>query len=302
MKEFDKAGFLNIHKEAGFTSHDVVAKLRGILHTKKVGHTGTLDPMATGVLPVAIGRAAKTIELLSDHSKAYTALMQLGTETDTYDSTGTVTAESEVNVSEEEVRKACASFVGRIEQLPPMYSAKKVDGKRLYELARQGKQIERTPQQVEIFSLCITEMKLPYVEFTVECSKGTYIRSLCHDIGAALGCGACMAKLTRTRAGSFLLEDALRLSEIEEARDAGKVDEILLPTDAAFIEYPRVVLSDRFTTRALNGTQIPKEMTASEGTDAALYRMYLANGSFLGLYSLSHGYYHVKKLCLLSDV
>lgn len=300
MKEFDKTGFLNINKEAGFTSHDVVAKLRGILHTKKIGHTGTLDPMATGVLPVAIGRAAKTIELLTDHSKAYDAVMLLGTVTDTYDITGAVLSTHDVTVSEAQVRKVCASFVGEISQIPPMYSAKKVNGKKLYELAREGRQIERAPQRVQIMSLDITGIALPYVSFSVECSKGTYIRCLCYSIGEALGCGGCLQSLRRTRAGSFLLDNAYRLSEVEQARDDGKLEALLLPTDAAFAEYPKVTVSERFTAQALNGSQIPQQKTASEGEHAALYRLYLSDGRFLGLYTYADGCYRVRKLCLLN--
>ena len=266
-------GFLNIYKEAGFTSHDVVAKLRGILRQKKIGHLGTLDPNAEGCLPVALGRATKAISLLEDHTKAYDAVLLLGKETDTYDIWGETTAEHEVNVSEEEVAEILLSFVGPQQQVPPMYSARKQNGKHLYELAREGKIVERPSVPVYIDSITIKRIDLPRVSFHVECSKGTYIRSLCHDVGEKLACGGCMESLLRTRAGSFYLEQAHRLSDIErwmrDRRDSvfalaeegmenasqkkeGSLPE-LIPIEAAFANLPGVICSSQAETRAING-------------------------------------------------
>ena len=196
-------GVLIIRKEKGYTSHDVVAKLRGILHMKKIGHTGTLDPDAEGVLPVVLGRATKLVDLLTEKRKTYEALLHLGIETDTQDMTGTVLNEKPVTVSEEEVKAVIESFLGEQEQIPPMYSALKVNGKKLYELAREGKTVERKARPVCFYEIEILEMDLPMVRFSVTCSKGTYIRTLCHDIGQKLDCGACMEELTRTASGSI---------------------------------------------------------------------------------------------------
>ena len=197
-------GVLNIRKEKGYTSFDVVAKLRGILHMKKIGHTGTLDPEAEGVLPVVLGKATKLVDLLTEKQKTYEALLHLGLETDTQDMTGTVLEEKPVEVTEEEVRTVIRSFLGEQQQIPPMYSALKVDGKKLYELAREGKIVERKPRAVQFYEIEIKKIELPYVRFSVTCSKGTYIRTLCHDIGQKLGCGGCMEELLRTDLGICL--------------------------------------------------------------------------------------------------
>ena len=210
-----KSGIINVYKEKGFTSFDVVAKLRGILKTKKIGHTGTLDPDAEGVLPVCIGRATKVCDILTDKDKVYEAVMLLGVETDTQDTSGEILKELPVTVSEECVKEATRSFVGDYAQVPPMYSALKVNGKKLYELAREGKTVERKARNVQIFSIEILEMNLPRVRMSVHCSKGTYIRTLCHDIGQKLGCGGCMEKLLRTKVGVFELQDTLKLAEID---------------------------------------------------------------------------------------
>ncbi len=191
-------GILVIRKEKGYTSHDVVAKLRGILHMKKIGHIGTLDP-AEGVLPVALGRGTRLVELLTEKEKTYEAVLRLGVSTDTQDMTGTVLSEMPVTVTEEEVREAVESFVGEQMQVPPMYSALKVNGKKLYELAREGKTIERKPRPVVFYEIRIMDISLPLVRISVTCSKGTYIRTLCNDIGEKLGCGGAMEELLRTR-------------------------------------------------------------------------------------------------------
>ena len=208
--------YFNIYKEKGFTSFDVVAKLRGILKQKKIGHTGTLDPDAEGVLPVCLGKATRLCEFLTDKVKTYETVMRLGITTDTQDISGTVWKEQEVTVSEQQIREIASSMIGESMQVPPMYSALKVNGKKLYELAREGKVIERKARKVHIFSIEIQEICLPRVRMSVHCSKGTYIRTLCHDIGQKLGCGGCMEKLLRTKVGIFELADTLKLSEIDE--------------------------------------------------------------------------------------
>ena len=213
---------MNIYKEAGFTSHDVVAKLRGIVKQKKIGHTGTLDPDAVGVLPVCFGSATKLCDMMTDKTKEYEAIMRLGVKTDTQDLSGRVLEECKVCVSKEAVEAAIMHFVGGYEQIPPMYSALKVNGKKLYELARQGREVERQPRHVDILSINILEMNLPDVRFVVSCSKGTYIRTLCADIGDKLACGAAMAALKRTRVGSFKIEDAITLSKVQELAASGQ--------------------------------------------------------------------------------
>ena len=224
----DMDGVINIYKEAGYTSFDVVAKMRGILKMKKIGHTGTLDPAATGVLPVCVGKGTKLVEKFMDDDKEYRAVMLLGTVTDSQDMTGNVVSTCEVTVSEDEVRKAIESFVGGYDQLPPMYSAKKVNGKKLVDLARKGIEVERQPRFVSIFSIDINSMELPRVTMTVTCSKGTYIRTLCHDIGTALGCGACMESLVRTRVGRFKIEDAVTLNQLEKFRDEDRLEDVVI--------------------------------------------------------------------------
>lgn len=249
-------GIINVYKEAGFTSFDVVAKLRGILKQKKIGHTGTLDPDAVGVLPVCLGSATKLCDMLTDKRKEYIAEFVLGKVTDTQDISGTVLEEKAVTCTEEEVREAIASFVGNYEQLPPMYSAIKVDGKRLYELARQGKEVERKARPVTLFEIEILHMELPLVSVRVLCSKGTYIRTLCHDIGASLGCGAVMTSLKRTASGQFNLDAAHTLAEIEALRDNGELDSVVIPVDKVFMELPAIVIKGELTSKILNGNYI----------------------------------------------
>lgn len=209
-------GVIPVFKEKGYTSFDVVAKLRGILGIKKIGHTGTLDPMATGVLPVCVGKATKLVEHLTGSSKEYCAVMQLGLTTDTLDITGSITSKREVDCDEAEVERAVYSFEGSYMQLPPMYSAIKINGKRLYELAREGRTAERRPRLCHIHYIELTGINMPYASIRVGCSKGTYIRSLIDDIGSWLGCGAVMTELIRTRTSGFGIEDCYSLEEIEE--------------------------------------------------------------------------------------
>ena len=255
-------GIINVYKEKGYTSHDVVAKLRGILKQKKIGHTGTLDPQAEGVLPVCIGNATKLCDLLTDKTKEYEAVLLLGVTTDTQDTTGAVLSEKTVQVEADKLRAIMEGFVGKSRQIPPMYSALKVNGKKLYELAREGKEVERKPRDIEIFSLDILEMQLPRVRFRVHCSKGTYIRTLCQDIGEKAGCGGCMEELLRTRVDRISLAEAHKLSEIEQIRDAGKLSEILIPVDQMFLSYPKVTVLEKYQLALANGNSFTAQMLA----------------------------------------
>jgi tRNA pseudouridine55 synthase len=218
-------GIINIYKEADYTSHDVIARMRGILKTRKLGHTGTLDPDAVGVLPVCVGRATKACDMLTDRSKVYEAVLRLGVTTDTEDMSGTVLSEHPVDVTEEQIIEAVNHFKGDYDQIPPMYSAIKVEGRKLYELAREGIVIERKPRPVTIYELDILKIELPLIHLRISCSKGTYIRSLCRDIGERLGCGGAMEHLTRTRVGEFVIENAITLSQLEEIMREERVEE-----------------------------------------------------------------------------
>lgn len=251
-------GIINVYKEKGYTSHDVVAKLRGILHQKKIGHTGTLDPDATGVLPVCLGKATKVCELLTDKKKTYLAVVRLGVQTDTQDLTGTILEESKVQVTEEQIRETAASFLGDYEQIPPMYSAVKVNGKRLYELARQGKEVERKARRVHIYTCDIRDITLADNEFSMEvtCSKGTYIRTLCQDIGEKLGCGAAMASLVRTQVDRFQIEDALTLERIEALQKEKELEPFILPVDQLFEAYGKIVVADKAVSYLQNGNKV----------------------------------------------
>ena len=280
-------GIINVHKEKGFTSHDVVAKLRGILGQKKIGHTGTLDPDATGVLPVCLGKATKLCDMLTDKNKTYETVMLLGLTTDTQDISGTVIGEQPTeSLSEEQVKQVIQSFAGEYMQVPPMYSALKVNGKKLYEFARAGIEIERKARPVSIFSIIIKEIDLPRVRMEVTCSKGTYIRTLCHDIGEKLECGACMEELVRTKVSRFSLENSLTLEQIEDIKRAGKLEEILVPIDAMFENYEAVRLKDEFVAYAYNGNALlPKHLEHSvELEDGQMIRVYDNRGDFVAIY------------------
>ena len=249
-------GLINVYKEPGFTSMDAVAVLRGILKQKKIGHTGTLDPAAEGVLMVCLGNATKLCTFLEDKDKEYECRMLLGTETDTEDTTGTVLRKTDVECSEEEIADAINSFIGDIKQIPPMYSALKKDGKKLYELAREGKVIEREARDIKIYGIDIKEINIPYVTFTVHCSKGTYIRSLCRDIGEKLGCGGCMDHLKRTAVSFFEEKDSLKLSEIEALAKEGKIDEFILPTSDVFSDLKSLYVKEESTKIIANGNSL----------------------------------------------
>lgn len=280
-------GIIIVNKETGFTSHDVVAKLRGICGQKKIGHTGTLDPAATGVLPVCLGSGTKLCDMLTDRDKEYVAELLLGVETDTQDTTGSVLRESPVTVTEEEVSRACLSFLGDYDQIPPMYSALKVDGKKLYELARAGKEVERKARRVRILELEILEMRLPVVKLRVVCSKGTYIRTLCSDIGQKLGCGGAMQSLQRTKAGRFRLEDALTLGELQQLKDSGELERVVQPVDSLFEETPALHVTAEAARLLENGNALfPAQFAETVTPEPERWvRVYRPDGRFAGIYA-----------------
>ena len=295
-------GILNVYKEPGFTSHDVVAKLRGICRQKKIGHTGTLDPDAVGVLPVCLGNATRLCDMLTDKSKEYEAVLLLGKVTDTQDISGKVLEEHPVLMEEEQAVEAVLSFLGSYEQIPPMYSALKVNGKKLYELARAGKEVERAGRPVEIHQIDILSVALPEITFRVACSKGTYIRTLCHDIGRKLGCGGTMKSLKRTRVGTFAIDDALPLGELEKLAAEGRLEEYVIPADAMFPELPCLTIRDSFRRLLENGNsfysnQVREEL---EAVDGIRVKVYDTEGRFYGIYAFSDekGRYQPVKMFL----
>lgn len=281
----ERSGVINIYKEAGYTSHDVVAKLRGILKQKKIGHTGTLDPQAQGVLPVCLGKGTKLCDLLADHDKEYEAVLRLGITTDTQDMEGNVLQESSVQVSEEEVRTCILSFRGEQMQVPPMYSALKVNGKKLYELAREGKVVERKARPVTFHKIEVLWMELPKVKIRVQCSKGTYIRTLCNDIGEKLGCGGCMEELLRTRVERFALEDAVKLDEVQKAMEEGTVDSLIFPVDRIFDQYPTAKTTTQGDLLVHNGNRLFSELLQEEPeAESGYVRVYDSEDTFIGLF------------------
>lgn len=280
-------GIIVIDKDPGFTSFDVVAKMRGICKQKKIGHTGTLDPDATGVLPICLGKATRVSGILTDSDKEYIATMQLGVVTDTQDSSGKVLSTQTVACSEEEVRKAILSFQGQIEQIPPMYSALKVNGKKLCDLAREGIEVERKSRPVTIYGIEILKMDLPNVSLKVQCSKGTYIRTLCHDIGQKLGCGACMTDLRRTKAAGYRLEDAHSLEEVQAASLEGRLEEYIHPIDSVFQEEEKIFVRQEYAMLARNGNPLAVDQVRLQGLticDDQIVRVYLEDAQFVGLY------------------
>lgn len=303
-------GILNVYKEPGFTSHDVVAKLRGICKQKKIGHTGTLDPDASGVLPVCLGNATKVCDLLTDKDKEYRAVLLLGRTTDTQDVSGKTLEERPVLAAEEAVREAILSFVGDYDQIPPMYSALKVNGKKLCDLARAGKEVERSSRRVKIYSIQIEEMDLPRVKLRVNCSRGTYIRTLCHDIGQRLGCGGTMESLIRIRSGQFVLEEAQTLSEFQKMADAGELEEALIPVDSLFGDLPKAAVRPEWIRLADNGNPLQEDALETdapfgEGTrpDGERIRIYGQGGRFYGIYAWKEesGHFKPVKLFLGKD-
>ena len=279
-------GIIVIDKPADWTSMDVCAKLRGAFHEKRIGHAGTLDPMATGVLPVFVGRATRAVEFAGESDKEYIAEIKLGVITDTQDTTGNVLETRPVSVARGELEAALAPFRGDILQVPPMYSAVKIGGKKLYELARKGKEVERKPRPVTIRALELLEGGDPEAgvyRLRVLCSKGTYIRTLCHDIGQALGCGGCMGALRRTCAAGFGLDRALSLEAVLAAADRGEAEGLLLPVDDYIARYPALTVDGTGEKRVRNGGAL--RASGGDGT----YRVYGPGGDFLMLGRLERG-------------
>lgn len=272
-------GILNINKPTGMTSFDVVRKVKNIAKTKKVGHTGTLDPEASGVLPICIGRATKLVDYIMSEHKIYKAELKLGIITDTYDREGKILSTSEVNLSKEEVEVAIKSFIGEIDQVPPMFSALKVNGQRLYSLARQGIEIERKARRINIYNISVLEINMPNVIFEVKCSKGTYIRSLCYDIGEKLKCGGAMWNLQRTETGTFNILNSVGLDVLT----SDNIDSYLIPMDKALSEYPELHLDEKYEKLVFNGVTIKDKSILEEIETDRLYRVYIKSNEFIGI-------------------
>ena len=282
-----KDGIINIYKEKGYTSHDVVAILRKILRTKKIGHTGTLDPDAEGVLPICIGKATKVADFITEKTKEYKATMKLGITTDTQDSSGKIIEEKEVLVNDELILEVIKSFVGEYNQIPPMYSALKVNGKKLYEIAREGKEIERKARKINIINIYdISINNNREISFVVLCSKGTYIRTLCNDIGEKLGCGAHMTSLIRTASGNFKLENSYKLDMIKELANNGEIENIIISIDSMFLSYGEITIKKEYNKPLYNGNKLKKEYVKQSDTliDGNKYRLYDEEKNFIGLY------------------
>lgn len=280
-------GLINIYKEPGFTSFDVVAVLRGILKQKKIGHTGTLDPAAEGVLLVCLGNGTKLVDMLDNKDKIYECRMLLGTETDTEDTTGKTVAQGEVTCTKEEIEEAVQSFRGNIMQIPPMYSAIKKDGKKLYELAREGKEISREARPVRIYDIEIQSIDLPYVTFTVHCGKGTYVRSLCRDIGKKLGCGACMDHLKRVSVSHFTVDKSLKLSDVERISKEGRIEDFILPVEEVFKNLDSLYVKAESKKYIDNGNVLVPdnfENACINPEDGRTYKVYNAEKWFVAVY------------------
>ena len=278
-------GIICIDKPQGFTSFDVIGKLRGILKMRRLGHSGTLDPMATGVLPVFVGFATKACGILPDDRKAYVADFRLGQVSDTLDSTGTILEEHDATgITEAQVQQALPQFVGDIMQIPPMYSAVSVNGKRLYELARQGKTVERKARQVHVDSITLTAFDERTHEGTLEihCGTGVYVRTILHDLGQILGCGAVMTQLRRTMSGGLPIEKCLTFAEIQTLAEEGRLSEALIPIEEVFASLPRLVLNEKQTLHYRNGVKLGLSQFKRQLTDAQQYAVYGTPDGFLG--------------------
>ena len=273
-------GIVIVDKPQGWTSQDVTARLRRVFNTRRIGHGGTLDPMATGVLPVFVGRATRGVEFFEHAEKTYETVLRLGITTDTEDITGTVLTEQDAFVTGEMLEEVLEKFRGDIMQVPHMYSALKVNGQKLYDLARRGKEVERQPRPITIHELTLLGMEAEGIRLRVRCSKGTYIRTLCKDIGQALGCGGCMAELRRVAAGEYTAQEAVPLQELLETENP---EQYLRPVDSMFRNYPQVTLSEKQETRCRNGNSFSVQM--ADGT----YRAYSREGEFLMLAKVESG-------------
>lgn len=271
-------GILNVYKPKGMTSHDVVSFTRRKLKMKRIGHTGTLDPMATGVLPILIGNATKLSDLIMADEKKYKARVVLGITTDTDDTTGEIIKKNEVSVTEEQLKEVAAQFVGNLEQIPPMYSAIKVDGRKLYQLARKGVEIERKPRNITVYSIDIKNFDGTSFDMEVHCGKGTYIRALCRDIGEALGVGAAMNELERTMSGIFTKETAYTLEEIESAAESGTIENMLMAPDEVLGEFYSVDVTTEYAQKIKNGIRLrPQQLGINDYSENDMYRIYEDN-------------------------
>ncbi|MCT8976813.1 tRNA pseudouridine(55) synthase TruB [Clostridium sp. CX1] len=285
-------GILNINKPTGMSSFDVVRKVKNIAKTKKVGHTGTLDPEASGVLPICIGRATKLVDYIMNDYKIYKVELKLGITTDTYDREGQILKTKEVNLPIEEVEDCIKSFQGEIDQIPPMYSALKVNGERLYSLARKGIEIERKPRKISIYDIEILEMNLPNINFLVKCSKGTYIRSLCYDIGEKLNCGGTMWNLQRVQTGNFSISDSVELEELSNDNIQG----YLISMDKALESYPKIIVDERYEKLIFNGVTIKDPNMLDKIEKDKLYRVYIEENEFIGIGKKSDFGFKMEKL------
>jgi tRNA pseudouridine55 synthase len=295
-------GIINIYKEKGYTSHDVVAIIKRTLKIK-AGHTGTLDPEAEGVLPVCLGKATKLADYIQGGTKGYRALLRLGIETDTQDMTGNIICQKDEITHRDEILKAILSFAGEQEQIPPMYSAIKVSGQKLYELARKGVEIERKPRAIHIYAIENIEFINDYtISMDVLCSKGTYIRTLCHDIGKLLGCGGCMEALTRIQCGKFFIKDSIKLEVIKELAEKGDIESIIIPPDEALYNMKSIFVREEANKYLYNGNKIStgylfdKTGLASEER----YKLYNYEKKFIGIYKLEGEF--VKPVTILTDL
>lgn len=277
-------GILLIDKAEGWTSSDVVIKLKGVLRERRVGHSGTLDPMATGLLAVFVGRATRAVEFAEAHDKRYTAGLRLGVTTDTQDVTGSVLRSCQANVAEDELKAVLTRFTGELEQIPPMYSAIKINGQKLYDIARRGGEVERRPRHITVSGISVVGRSGNDFVLDISCSKGTYIRTLCNDIGDALGCGGCMSSLRRTAAGDFSVSQAYTIDEVVAAAAAGEAGKLLLPTDSMFAALPRCTAGAQDERRIKNGNEI-KTPALADGD----YRVYSDSGEFLMLGRAENG-------------
>lgn len=309
-------GIINIYKEKGYTSHDLVAKMRGILRIKKIGHTGTLDPDAEGVLPICIGKATKVVDLIVEKDKTYEAILKLGFVTDTQDMTGKILRTYHVDLGLDRIIEVSKSFIGGYNQVPPMYSALKVNGKKLYELARQGKEIEREARWVDIHNIEILEYdpKEYEVRLRVDCGKGTYIRTLLHDMGGILRCGGAMKDLVRTRVGGFDIKDSLKLSQVEEHIGQDTIADYIIKIDDMFLAYPRVVINEKYHKLIYNGNAFKEEhlddlhefieectnREAEEFNSDIHVRVYDSKDTFIGIYRYNKmdKIFHTEKMFL----
>ncbi|WP_027623472.1 tRNA pseudouridine(55) synthase TruB [Clostridium lundense] len=271
-------GVLNIYKPSCMTSFDVVRRVKKICKIKRVGHTGTLDPLATGVLPICIGNSTKIVDYIMNENKIYVAKLKLGIVTDTYDREGKIIEENLVNIDESSIKECIKSFEGEIDQVPPMYSALKVNGKRLYELARQGIEVEREKRRINIYSIDILSIDIPFVTFKVECSKGTYIRSLCYDIGKMLGVGGTMWSLERTKTGAFTAENSINIEDLDEEN----VQNYIIPMDKALFKYDAVNMDKRYEILLLNGATLTNKYATQGIKENTILRVYIEN-KFIGL-------------------